>query len=160
MNLRALLVVSLLIVLFARSAIAGEVYLAMGTYGEASFADFALPDAVAVRLQVYRPSLLQADAVRRRMAQTLAIAAELEDARRQREKAHAETRAQAAQWAARRAPEYPQPEYRRVVSFGFPRRHMHSHAHPRGPRVPIMAKPVRSPSWSKPLRRSSGRPGR
>ena len=145
-------VVPVLVVLFAHTTAAEVVYLSRGAYGEASFADYALADAVPVHVSVHQPSVLQADAVRYRTGQTLAIAAELEDARRAREKRYAESRERATRRETSRVAEYPREEYRRVASFGYPHRHMRAHAVPQ-------TEPLPQPPRGKPLRWTGRRSG-
>lgn len=138
--------------LVVHAANAEEVYLSRGAYGEASFADFALADAVPVQLAVYQPSVLQADAVRYRTGQALAIAAELQAARLAREKRYSESRERATRRATPRVAENPPDDYRRVASYVFPRRHRHFHTVAR-------AEPRPQPSRGKPLKWKDGRPG-
>ena len=142
-----------LIAPFVQAANADEVYLSRGAYGEASFADFALADAVVVQIAVHQPSAGQADTVRYRTVQALAMAAELEDARLAREKRYAESRERATR-QAQRVTEYPREEHRHVVSFGYPRRHMRFHTVARAE-----PKPKPQPPRGKPLRWRSGHPG-
>ena len=140
--MRVLFVVMAAGLIFARGALAADVYLVRGPQGEASFSDFALPRAVAVQLDVQQPSPLEAQAARERMVATLAIAGELEAARLSREKLlaeqKAERKAKAAKRAAQQVPKYVQPEVRRVVSFpygNYPYRKKH-HEYPRPHTLP------------------------
>ncbi len=140
----AVFVPMVLVASFVHQASADEVYLSRGAYGEASFADFALADAVPVQVAVHQPSVFQADAVRYRTGQIIAIAAELEDARMAREKRYAEARERATRRATPRVAEQPREEYRRIVSFGYPRRHhMRAHVVPRT--EPELPPPLRKP---------------
>ncbi|MDH3642298.1 MAG: hypothetical protein OES38_09395 [Gammaproteobacteria bacterium] len=148
MILRVLLAVLML----ASSPLGAEIYLSTGARGEASFGDVAVPDAVAVAVEVHQPSPAQADSTRERLAETLAIAAELEDARRHREQIYADRRADAQQRAARQTPHYQQPEDQRVISSSYfgdyftnPGRSHHPGHKPRKPRMP----PVRSKRWGR-----------
>jgi len=149
MTVRVLLVVLTL----ASPALAAEIYLSTGSSGEASFSDVALPDAVAVDVEVHQPSVGEADSTRARLAETLAMASELEDARREREKVYAQRRAEANRRAAQQIPKYQEPEDHRVVSSGYfedyfpyPRAPHHRPHKPRKPRM--------SPGHSKPWGRS------
>ena len=148
MTLRVLLAA----LVFASPPLGAEIYLSTGARGEASFGDVAVPDAVAVAVEVHQPSLAQADSTRERLAETLAIAAELEDARRDREQVYAERRAEAQRRAARQIPQYQEPEEQRVISSSYfgdyftnPDRLHHPGHKPRKPRTP----PDRSKRWGR-----------
>jgi uncharacterized protein YggE len=129
--------------LFPTAAMASDVFLSRGAHGEASFSDFAVPHAVAVDIEVAQPAQGEAQAVRERTDAMLAVAAELESARVAREKILAERRAERRAAAARRVPEYVQPEEPRYVGF-FPYGYRHNR-----PRPPLRPKPAQPPSVGK-----------
>jgi len=155
----------LTILVMARAAEAAAIYRAKGADGEASFSDVAVPDAVAVELDVYRPTAEQTEQLREQLAQTVAVAAELEAARLVREQEYADQRAEAARWAASHVT-IQEGEYPRVAGiesgFWFGNRYPHNRPHPR-PEEPSEPPPpgsAPSPSISKPLPPPGARPGR
>jgi hypothetical protein len=101
---------------FVGPVMALEIYLGLGAQGEASFSDYVIPDAVAVDLEVQQPSAAAAAAVEDRLQQTLAIVAELKQARHALAQARVQARLAARQLRDRQDQEYEQQAYDRAAS--------------------------------------------